>query len=47
MREVHQAHDAEDKGKAGGEKGVEAAEEHALDKDIKPVHRACFGLGRL
>ena len=34
MREVDEAHDAEDQRQAGGEERVEAAEQHALDDDV-------------
>src|SRR5262249_692032 len=32
----------EDQRKAGGEHGVEAADEHALDDDVDPFHRGYF-----
>ena len=47
MGKVHEAHDAEDEGKACGEEGVETAEKDALDKDVKPDHRTPRGWGRL
>ena len=37
--QVDQAHDAEDQRQAGREQGVEAAEQHALDDGVEPVHR--------
>ena len=38
MRDVYQAHDAENERQAGSEHGVEAADEHALQDDIEPLH---------
>ena len=39
MRDVDQPHDAEDQRQAGGEHGVEPADQHALQDDVEPLHR--------
>ena len=38
MREIDQPHDAEDEAQARRKQRVEAAEQHALENGIKPVH---------
>ena len=39
VRDVDEAHDAEDERKAGGEEGVKPADENALHDGIHPLHR--------
>ena len=38
VRDVDEAHHAEDQREPGGEHGVEPADQHALDDDVDPLH---------
>jgi hypothetical protein len=40
MRDVDEPHHAEDQRQAGGEHGVESADQHALENDVDPIHAA-------